>query len=221
MKPYYEAYDDRYKTIHQLGLSWSSDIATPIVLQVADRYRPSQIFEIGCGEGRDARAVLDAGYRLLAADVSPEAIRYCKNAMPQYADCFICMDCLCDNPDAEEKWYDMIYSVAVIHMLVSDGDRRRFYRFIHQHLTDGGMALICTMGNGNNEMQTDINTAFTLQERDHLSGRVKVAATSCRMVSFRSFERELAEGRFQIIEKGITESPPDFNSLMYAVVRPI
>lgn len=111
MKPYYEAYDDRYKTIHQLGLSWSSDIATPIVLQVADRYRPSQIFEIGCGEGRDARAVLDAGYRLLAADVSPEAIRYCKNAMPQYADCFICMDCLCDNPDAEEKWYDMIYSV--------------------------------------------------------------------------------------------------------------
>ena len=46
-----------------------------------------------------------------------------------------------------------------------------------------------------------------------------VAATSCRMVSFSTFERELKESGLKIVEEGITKSLPDFDSLMYAVVR--
>ncbi|MBQ2214454.1 MAG: hypothetical protein II414_07825, partial [Erysipelotrichaceae bacterium] len=54
---------------------------------------------------------------------------------------------------------------------------------------------------------------------DHESGKMMVAATSCRMVSFRTFEKELKENGLKIMEEGITESLPDFDSLMYAVVR--
>jgi hypothetical protein len=39
------------------------------------------------------------------------------------------------------------------------------------------------------------------------------------MVSFRTLERELKENGLKIVEEGITESLPDFDSLMYAVVR--
>ncbi|MBQ7875154.1 MAG: class I SAM-dependent methyltransferase [Oscillospiraceae bacterium] len=218
-KKYYEAYDERYKTVHEKGLSWSSGINTPIVMKVIEKYRITQdmkILEIGCGEGRDSKTVLDFGYGLTATDISKEAVSYCKKIMPQYAGSFSVMDCLSDNPD--EK-FDFIYAIAVIHMLVPDKDRNGFYSFIFDHLTENGTALICTMGNGEIESQSDINEAFDLKERNHKSGKIMVAGTSCRMVSFNTFEKELRQNGLEIIEKGITASLPDFDSLMYAVVK--
>ena len=40
-----------------------------------------------------------------------------------------------------------------------------------------------------------------------------------RMVSFGTFTKELRDHRPEILEQGITEALPDFNSLMYAVVK--
>ena len=34
MRKYYEAYDERYKTVHLKGVSWSSDKSTPVVLDI-------------------------------------------------------------------------------------------------------------------------------------------------------------------------------------------
>ena len=68
-------------------------------------------------------------------------------------------------------------------------------------------------------MQSDISQAFSLQERDHESGKMMVAATSCRMVSFKTIEEELINNDLFIIEKGITNALPEFDNLMYAVVK--
>ena len=46
-----------------------------------------------------------------------------------------------------------------------------------------------------------------------------VAATTCRMVNFETFEKEIDGNGFIIIEKGITSSLPDFTSLMFAIIR--
>ena len=219
MKRYYEAYDERYRTIHEKGFSWAGDVATPIVLDVIRRFnlsKEARILEIGCGEGRDARAVLDEGYNLLATDISPEAISWCKNRFPKYADCFQVLDCLnCDNGIR----FDMIYAVAVLHMLVEDGDRKGFYRFIRDHLSDNGIALVCSMGDGESEFSTRAEDAFEIRERNHFSGPVQVASTSCRMVGFQRFEEEITEAGLTIMEKGLTSAMPDFDSLMYAVVK--
>ncbi len=216
---YYEAYDDRYRTAHEKGVSWSSDQSTPIVIKIIRKYRighDDKLLEIGCGEGRDAKAVLDLGYDLNATDISEEAVAYCKKVMPEYEDRFAVLDCLKDHPDQK---YDFIYAVAVVHMLVRDEDRDGFYRFIREHLKQGGTALICSMGDGEMQMESDISEAFDLQEREHESGKMMVAATSCRMVSFRTFVDELKRNGLDIIEKGITGSLPDFDSLMYVVVK--
>ncbi len=220
MRQYYEAYDDRYRQIHGMGRRWSFDVPTPIVLKTLRRCRTKAsacVLEIGCGEGRDAKAVLDAGYSLLATDISQEAIAYCKKAMPDHAESFRVLDCISDPHDGR---YDFIYSVAVIHMLVEDGDRDAFYRFIEGHLKKGGVALICSMGDGRTEMSSDTSKAFTLQKRDHVSGTVMVAGTSCRMVSSETFGKELKRNGLEIVEQGLTSSLPDFDSLLYAVVRP-
>ena len=218
-RKYYEAYEERYKTAHGLGVSWSSDIHSPIVLEVIKRYqiRPEdELLEIGCGEGRDSKAVLESGYHLLATDISEEAIAYCKKTMPDFQEHFEVFDCLSDKLD---KQFDFIYGVAVIHMLVLDEDRDGFYQCIYNHLKPDGVALICTMGDGAFEMQSDISQAFELQERNHESGKMLVAGTSCRMVSFHTFGEELARNGLQVMEQGITSALPDFNSLMYAVVK--
>lgn len=218
-REYYKAYEDRYKTIHQKGASWFSNTPTPIVMELLEKYGislSSPILEIGCGEGRDAKALLEKGYCLKATDVSPEAISYCKAAFPKHISNFQTLDCLKDHHPFS---YTFIYSVAVIHMLVPSKDRTDFYQFIYQHLTENGLSLICTMGDGKIERETDIRNAFRVEEREHISGSIPVSSTSCKMVSFSTFEKELKENHFTIIEKGLTESFPDFPILMYALVK--
>ena len=213
-RKYYAAYDERYKTAHQKGITWENYQNTPIVMEIIKKYGllPTHyLLEIGCGEGRDSKTVLDNGYNLMATDISSEAIKYCKKTMPQFEQNFSVLDCLTND---FEKLFDFIYSIAVIHMLVLDEDRNGFYTFIHNHLKNDGYALICSMGDGEFEMQSDINKAFEIQERTHSSGKIMVAGTSCRMVSFRTFEDEINKNNLEIIEKGITSAMPNFNSLM-------
>lgn len=220
-RKYYTAYEDRYKIAHEKGVSWSSDKNSPIVLETIKKYNvlpEVDLLEIGCGEGRDSKAVLENGYHLMATDISEEAIVYCKKVMPEFEKNFSVLDCLSNQLD---KLFDFIYGVAVIHMLVLDEDRNKLYQFIRSHLKADGIALICTMGDGEYEMRSDINNAFELQEREHESGKMMVTGTSCRMVSFQTFEEELARNGLDVIEKGLTSALPDFNSLMFAVVKRI
>lgn len=221
MQKYYEAYDDRYIQVHQKKLQWASDSPSPIVSRVMEAYgigKKAKILELGCGEGRDAIHLLEKGWNLTATDISPEAIRYCRERWPEYSSHFRILDCL---GDRQEDTYDFIYAVAVIHMLVEDGDRMVFYRFLREHLTDGGMALICTMGDGTLDRKSDISAAFALQERTHgeTGQKLLLAGTSCRMVTWELFSQELQKSGLTVAERGLTEAPPDFPVMMYAVLK--
>ena len=217
MKKYYEAYDMRYCAVHEKGLRWTHDINTPAVLQLLEKYckKDGKILEIGCGEGRDAKAVLNAGYDLYASDISKTAVDFCRADMPDQAGRFFVLDCIGGRLDMK---FDFIYSVAVLHMLTEDGDREAFYAFIKNHLKDGGKALIMSMGDGKNEKKSDPQKAFDKSVR-RLDGKtVTVAETTCRTVSFDMFEREIKNAGFKIAEKGLTGVIPEFDSLMYAVI---
>ena len=218
-RKYYEAYDERYKTAHEKLLRWFGDEPSSIVLETIEKYKIAKhdyILELGCGEGRDAQALLKNGYHLLATDISEEAITYCRKLDEMYKNSFQVLDCVNGSMD---KKFDFIYAVAVIHMLVLDEDRKAFYQFIYNHLTPNGMALICTMGDGEVERQSDLNTAFELQERDCDGVTLWVAGTSCRMVNDVTFEKELHENSFEILERGQTSIPQVFPQMMYAVVK--
>ncbi|MDE6661206.1 MAG: class I SAM-dependent methyltransferase [Anaeroplasmataceae bacterium] len=220
-KKYYEAYDDRYKQIHKLDLQWSSETPSKIVFETLQSFSlltNSKILEIGCGEGRDAYLLLKQGFDVLATDVSYEAVSYCKKKFPNYSEHFQVVDCVTEKLG---KKFDFIYAVAVIHMLVSDNDRIAFYRFIREHLSSDGIALICTMGDGSFERKTDIHTAFDIMERVHgeTGKTVQIANTSCRIVGFATFEEEISRNGLEIIKKGITAVEPDFPQMMFAVVK--
>ena len=130
-KKYYVAYDERYRAVHSMGLRWTSDIKTPIVLETIDKYceKSGKVLEIGCGEGRDAKAVFDEGHDLYATDISAEAVEFCRSNMPEHAERFFVLDCI--NGILDMK-FDFIYSVAVLHMLTEDNDRVAFYKLIKE-----------------------------------------------------------------------------------------
>jgi 2-polyprenyl-3-methyl-5-hydroxy-6-metoxy-1,4-benzoquinol methylase len=71
---------------------------------------------VGCGVGDDAEALSDAGYEVTAFDVSPEAIRLCKNRYPMtkvnylVADLFAC-------PAEWTESFDLVYECNTIQVL--------------------------------------------------------------------------------------------------------
>lgn len=221
MEKYYYAYDKRYKQIHDMNLQWSSDEPTPILQEVISRYeiqKTDSILEIGCGEGRDSLWLLEQGYHVLGTDISAEAIAYCKKKNPKFSDSFAQLD-VCK--EKLRQTFQLIYSVAVIHMLVNQEDRNRFLTFIQEHLNENGYGLILTMGDGAYEISGDITKSFDNVKRTHqqTGQEVTVAATSCRMVNFETLEKEISDNGLRIVEKGITSIDPDFPQIMYAVVK--
>lgn len=130
MSKYYEAYDKRYKQVHSKGLTWSTNINTGIVEEIIKKYHldREKMLEIGCGEGRDARYLLNKNYNVLATDISQEAIDYCVRNDITHKDNYKVLDVLSDN---SQNKYGFIYSVACLHMLVLDEDRNKYYSYIY------------------------------------------------------------------------------------------
>ena len=218
-RPYYEAYDQRYRAVHRTGEPWFSPTPTPVLGEVLARYgigRDAPMLELGCGEGRDAGPLLSAGYDLLATDVSPAAVTWCRKRWPEHAERFAVLDAVRGSLD---RRFSFLFAVAVVHMLVEDADRAGFYRFIREHLAEGGLALLCFMGDGIGERRTDAADAFALRERERGGRTVSVAATSCRTVRWETWERELADSGLVIRERGMTSVPGEFSDLMYTVTE--
>lgn len=222
MPKYYEAYEIRYRQVHGKNLSWASDNPSPIVEEILKKYihaDHARILDIGCGEGRDCRYLLKQGYDVQAVDISEEAVHYCRDRVStEEKECFHVLD-VCT--DSFEGSFDYIYSVATLHMLVLPQDRKRYLSFIKEHLRPNGYALILIMGDGTTERETDITEACENQTRVHqeTGTQLQIAATSCKIVSFPTFRKELITAGFQIKEEGLTEIQPDFPVIMYAVVQ--
>ncbi len=220
MNKYYEAYDKRYKQVHDKGLSWSTSINTKIVEDLINKYHleKEKMLEIGCGEGRDARYLLNKNYNVLATDISQEAINYCIKNDISHKNNYKVLDVLSDN---SKNKYGFIYSVACLHMLVLDEDRNKYYKYIHDHLKDDGYALILTMGDGIDESSSDISKAFDDVQRIHQESNqeISVATTSCRIVNFDTLLKEVEDNNFNSIKYGITEIENHFDIIMYIIVQ--
>lgn len=209
---YYNAYDERYKNVHEKGLLWALQEPTPEVsswIEVNNIPKTDEILEIGCGEGRDTFYLAEQGYTIVAIDVSISAIEKCKelaNKKDVHAE-WIVNDALYIDKllDRKFKW---IYSIGTLHMLVEDDDRNKFLSSLYNVLEPNGKMLLVNMGDGMIERKSDISTAFQLQERNHMATgeKVMVTGTSCRIVNWENHQQELINNGFTIEQKMITEN---------------
>ena len=208
-------YTDKY--VDEPFESTIVEIRKKTVIEQCKKYKHDHILEIGCGEGRDARYLLNKNYNVLATDISQEAIDYCVRNDITHKDNYKVLDVLSDN---SQNKYGFLYSVACLHMLVLDEDRNKYYSYIYNHLKDNGYALILTMGDGIKESISDINKAFDNIKRAHQESKqeIEVATTSCRIVNFDTLLKEV-NNKFEVIEYGITEIENHFDRIMYIVIK--
>ena len=105
-------------------------------------------------------------------------------------------------------------------MLVLDGDRKKFLDFVYNHLTEDGLAIITVMGDGIDEKNnSDITKSFNIVERIANGKTVRVAQTSCRIVNWETFSREILNSKLMIIEHQISKEISGFNSSMVVVIK--
>lgn len=71
---------------------------------------------VGCGVGDDAEALSKEGYEVTAFDISPEAIRLCKNRYPDTKVNYLVED-LFDYPSDWKENFDLIYECNTIQVL--------------------------------------------------------------------------------------------------------
>lgn len=218
---YYKAYEKRYKQVYEKNMLWSCKDRTLEVHEVIiDRKisKEDKILEIGCGEGRDAIYLLDNGYNVLAVDYSNSVIDKCKFlSNNKYNNKFKQFDLIKDDMDEKFKF---IYSIAVLHMFVLDEHRDKFFSFIKEHLEEEGLAFICILGDGDKEYSSNIEDAFNDTDRKILNNdkMIKVATTSCRIVSWDTLEREIYKNNLKVVKKWISDKVPEFNPAMCLII---
>jgi 2-polyprenyl-3-methyl-5-hydroxy-6-metoxy-1,4-benzoquinol methylase len=79
-------------------------------------YTGRKAIVIGCGVGDDAEALSEAGYKVTAFDISPEAIRLCKNRYSDTTVNYLVAD-LFDYPSQWAESFDLIYECNTIQVL--------------------------------------------------------------------------------------------------------
>lgn len=221
-KDYYKAYDKRYSQVHGNGMLWSTKDVTPDVLESIANYAIStndKILDLGCGEGRDAIHLLNKGYSVLGVDYSNSAIKKCKElSSHKYDNSFKQFDLLKDK--MLEK-FNYIYSIAVLHMFVLEEHRDKFLTFIQEHLTDNGRCLICVLGDGYKEYSSNIEEAFNDKERTVMNNNIslKLATTSCKIVNWQNFEKEIDKNNLVLERKWISTNVPEFSSCMCVILK--
>lgn len=218
---YYKAYDKRYYQVYSNDMLWSSKEPTKEVLEFLKRYncqKSDLILDLGCGEGRDAIFLLDMKYNVLAVDYSINVIEKCNNlSNNKYKDSFMQFDIM---KDGLTKKFKYIYSIAVLHMFVTDEHRNLFFKFVKDHLTDDGVALICILGDGVKEHSSDITKSFENTQRVVMNNNtnIEIAATSCKIVSWETLEKEIINNDLKIKEKWISKEIPEFTNSMCVVI---
>lgn len=219
---YYKAYEKRYTQVYEKNYLWSTNQNTPDVLKIIkilNLNKTNKLLEIGCGEGRDAIPLLTEGYNVLAIDYSKTVIKKCNELSNNlFLNNFKQLDIFADTLN---DLYDFIYSVAVLHMFITKNHRKQFYQFIYNHLKNDGLALIGTMGNGLEEYESNVKNSFDNVSRKVLNNQqdIEVAATSCKIINWNEFEKEIKENDLMIIKKWVSKEVPDFKNVMFVLVK--
>jgi SAM-dependent methyltransferase len=106
--------------------------STTALLDLRDLYKPflehlpagARILDAGCGSGRDTRAFIELGYRVVSVDASIEMVRKCRDYPHAY----------CIQADLRElafkEEFDRVWACAVLQHLSQDDARRAAHKLV-------------------------------------------------------------------------------------------
>ena len=132
-KPYYFAYEQRYKTVFQAGAKrWGHAPDDQTLYQtlkewVADNHLAGKhIIEFACGEGACGVILSELGCKYRGVDIAPSAVMKAADALKDYTN--VSVDVFDMVNDTLKEKYDAALDCMGLHMLVTDQDRRNYLK---------------------------------------------------------------------------------------------
>ncbi|GEM_PF-6963552 len=153
MKKYYELHEEFWQGLIEKGhVSWDKESEkdlllrerNSILLKYLDGRKFYNALDLGCGSGSQSFYLSSLGINCLGIDISQTAINEGKrlaNKLDMHIE-FVCGDACDFNLD---KKFDLITDSCLLHCLVLEEDRSKFFDRIKAHLTKDGKTFIYTM----------------------------------------------------------------------------
>lgn len=152
-RPYYLAYDQRYRRVYAQGVEFWTAHPDEIreTTESLDAFlregcsADPLVLECGCGEGHLAVHLIEQGFRYIGVDISPTAI---DKARKRVAQCTARVEPVFKVADStgmnfiQDASIDILVDNYHFHMLVTDGDRQRYLGEAHRVLRNGGRAYL-------------------------------------------------------------------------------
>ena len=145
-----------------------------------DNSKPKKAIVIGCGVGDDAEALSEYGYEVIGFDISPEAIKLCKNRYPNTKVKYLVADLF----DYDKKWvkdFDVVYECNTIQIL--PGKYRTKARIaISNLLSENGHVLVSCRSRKKGEQENDIPMPLDYEEINKF-----VTEDNLKEINFKSY----------------------------------
>ncbi len=146
-KPYYLAYEDRYRAVYAAGAErWGhspedGELYTALRNWVIQNdLIGKRILEFACGEGAGGVILSELGCQYHGVDISPSAVEKARGATAAYPHARV--DVLDMVRERTGERYDAALDVMGLHMLVTDGDRQAYLRNASASLLPGAPMLL-------------------------------------------------------------------------------
>ncbi len=133
-KPYYLAYEDRYRAVYAAGIDrWGHSPENTILYQTLKKWvedhrlQGKKIIEFACGEGACGVILSELGCIYHGVDISQSALQKAKESLAIYSDAKLSLlDMVKEKPN--DAPYDAALDCMGLHILVTDADRSAYLK---------------------------------------------------------------------------------------------
>ena len=142
-KPYYTAYDKRYRSAYEQGADrWAYPPEIEKIQNIVRKYIEQfelvgrKVVEFGCGEGIAGLEFAKSGCIYQGYDVSPAAVEKATALLSEYTHAEVCLHDVVLG-DFPEETFDAGIDIGCLHMLITDADRNKYLRNAFKSLKPG------------------------------------------------------------------------------------
>jgi ubiquinone/menaquinone biosynthesis C-methylase UbiE len=180
-----------------------------------------KILDLGCGNGRFFELLKDKDVNYIGVDFSEKLIEIAKKKYPKVK--FQVADAL--NLPFPNNYFDIIYSIAVLHHIPSREFRQQFLKEARRILKPNGL-LILTVWKLKSKKNWSLFLKYTtlkligkLERRDAFQSWGKKMERYLHLFSMEELSELANEAKFKIIKKGIVENEKGNRKNIYLVIE--
>ena len=220
-KPYYTAYDKRYRSAYEQGADYWAYLpeiekTRKIVRKFVEQFELAgkKVVEFGCGQGIAALEFARSGCIYRGYDISPAAIEKAAALLSDYTNAEASLyDVVLGN--FPEEVFDAGIDIGCLHMLVTDSDRKKYLSNVYKCLKPGAAVYFVRLSYRDDAYDGEITDyeqwleiagedVDTPQQRmalkDGKEFPVMMPLIAARPRTERGYREELTKAGFEIIE---------------------